>query len=159
MSQPKDGELLPADYNKLVASAELIDVKLIKTDFEVHGEFFSTDPDNHAHRYNCEVGRVFAQDDMLLGEIQMLAGCKIGRKWGLKARATYLVAYVVNGDAPKQAAARYLEKVARFSAYPYFRAHFAALCQGAGAEVPPLPVLRGNVPTKITPVTDETERT
>jgi hypothetical protein len=158
MPEPKRGELLPADYNKLVASAELIDVKLIKTDFEVHSEFFAVDPDARSHRYNCEVGKVLVQDDMLLGEIQMLAGCKIGRKWGLRAKATYLVAYVLNGDAPKQAATHYLEKVARFSAYPYFRAHFAALCQGAGAEVPPLPVLRGNVPTKIAPTSEVTSQ-
>jgi len=151
MAENEISELKLSDYNKLVASAELIDVKLIKSEFEVHGSFFSSDEAARGLRYACEVAKAVYEGDVLLGEIHMLAGCKAGRKWSLKARAAYLVAFHVSGGAPKEAAEYYVEKVARFSAYPYFRAHFAALCQGAGAEVPPLPVLKGNVPKNILP--------
>lgn len=85
----------------------------------------------------------------LIAEVALAAGCKQGRKWVLRGRSTYLVAYTVEGRPTVQAAEEYLNKVARFTAYPYFRAHFAGLCSQAGAQMPPLPVMKGNIPRKI----------
>lgn len=140
----------PQDYNRVVDAAELVDVKLVKSSFDLQPAFFAAS-DEVAFRYGCDLERsTYDQEsNFLVGEIAVEAGCKLGRRWVLKVRSTYVVAFSVAGKPPVEAAKTYLERVGRFTAYPYFRAHFAALCSAAGAEVPPLPVLKGNLPRRI----------
>ena len=141
----------PQDYNSVVDAAELLDVKLIKSSFDLQPHFFAAEDQDLDFRYTCDLERSSydAESKVLLGQIALEAGSKVGRKWVLRVRSTYVVAYSISGEPPEDAATGYLERVARFTAYPYFRAHFASLCSDAGAKVPPLPVLKGNVPTRI----------
>jgi hypothetical protein len=145
------------EYNALVNSAELMDIKLIKSDFDVQPIFFSTEDDKKSYRYDCELARSFHREggDYIFAEVALEAGCKVGRKWLLRSKSTYLVAYALDRPTSEAAALEYLKKVARFTAFPYFRAHFAEQCSQAGAVVQPLPVLKGNIPKKVDRETDK----
>lgn len=139
------------EYNNIVDAAELLDVKLIKSDFSVHPNFFVGGDHGSDFRYACDLisSHYDQATQRLIGEVALEAGSRSGRRWALRARAVYLVAYSVSGDPAEEAAFAYLERVGRFTAYPYFRSFFAGVCADAGAIVPPLPVLKGNLPRRI----------
>ncbi|MBO9710470.1 MAG: hypothetical protein J7521_19890 [Caulobacter sp.] len=144
-------DVAPGEYNAVVTGADLIDVKLISSTFNVEPVFFSQDKGKMNLSFGCEVATQFYLRDerKIIGTFLMEAGSKIGRKWVLRAKSTYLVVFDVEGDPSEEGALSYLRRIGKFVCYPYFRAHFAELCSGAGAEMPPLPVMRGNVPRKI----------
>jgi hypothetical protein len=141
------------DYNAVVQIADLIDIKLIHTTFDVVPALFLSEKDQHKFGYGCEFehGYYRGEDNVLIGTFKLEAGSKQGRRWLLRAKSTYLVMFDVEGNPSEEAALSYLSRIGKFACYPYFRSHFAALCSNAGAEMPPLPVMRGNLPKKIPP--------
>lgn len=149
--------IAPGDYNAVVTGADLLDVKLIGSTFSVEPQFFSEDRDSKNFSFGCEIatGYYLEEDRKLIGTFLLEAGSKTGRKWVLRAKSTYVVVFDVEGSPSEEAALSYLRRIGKFVCYPYFRAHFAGLCSGAGAEMPPLPVMRGNVPRKIPEILDE----
>lgn len=141
----------PDEYNDMVAQAELIDIKLIKSDFNVEPGFFALEDEENALRYSCELDVSLDGENTstLMGFYACEAGVKHSRKWLLKVKATYLVVYYVNGSATEAAKSAFLERVGRFACFPYFRGHVAHLATSAGAELAPLPVLKGNLPRAV----------
>ncbi|MEJ8404097.1 hypothetical protein WKI27_01905 [Brevundimonas vesicularis] len=144
---------IPAeDFNAVVEAAHLLDIKLISSEFSIQASFFGEPRDNIRFAYGCEPGahHFNAEDGRLIGTFFVEAGAKKSRKFLMKAKATYLIAFSVEGNPTEDSALAYLRKIGAFGCWPYFRSHFAALCANAGAEAPPLPIMTGNLPTKIT---------
>jgi len=141
----------PDAYNAVVDIAELLDVKLIKTDFEIRASYFSTDQEKLKFVYKCDlVAKHFSPDDgRLIGTFEVEAGAKYSRQFLLRSRAHYVIAFEILGAPEENAALTYLSRVGAFGIWPYFRSHFAHLCGSAGAEAPPLPIMRGNLPKKV----------
>lgn len=143
---------IPADdYNAVVNSAHLLDVKMISSEFSIKAPFFSEDRDDIRFVYGCELGAQHfnLEDGRLIGTFFVEAGAKKSRKFLLKAKATYLIAFAIEGAPTEESALAYLKRVGSFGCWPYFRSHFATLCASAGAEAPPLPIMTGNLPTKM----------
>lgn len=78
---------------------------------------------------------------MLAGTYHWSAEVKCGRKKILKLSAEYLVVYSGLKDAPEDYVRLYFNKLARFTSYPYFRAHFAMNVASSGLMLAPLPSL------------------
>jgi hypothetical protein len=141
----KPRKKLSADaYNAVVDTAELLDVKMIKSSFDVQPAFFGEPEDSLELRFDCDLAHSTfdSESKRLIAIFQCEAGAKKSRSWLLRAKFSYLVAYAVSGEPTPESAQAYMARVGRFTCYPYFRAHFASLCGQAGASMPPLPVLR-----------------
>jgi hypothetical protein len=140
-----------ADYENVVGTADLLDVKLTNSTFEVQPALFSLPESAKRYAYGCEPEAIHfhAESRRVFGVFALEAGVKSGRKWLFRVRSKYLIIYGVAGDADKLAVETFAERVGAFTCYPYFRAHYANLAGSAGAELPPLPVMRGAVPRNI----------
>lgn len=152
MSMAEKKPIPAEEYNAVVETAHLLDVKMIASEFSVRAPFFSEEKEGVRFVYGCEAGTQHynAEDGRLLGMFHVEAGAKKSRKFLLKAKATYVIAFAVEGKPTQEGALAYLSRVGSFGCWPYFRAHFATLCASAGAEAPPLPIMTGNLPTKMT---------
>lgn len=151
MAEPK--KPIPVeDYHAVLAAAYLLDVKLIRSDFSVEAEFFSSSKDDHRFVFGCEQAAYhFGGDNRLIGTFNVEAGIKKSRRFLLRSKAVYLIAFAIEGEVSEDAALAYLGRVGAFGCWPYYRAHFAELCSSAGVDVAPLPVMRGSLPTQIEP--------
>ena len=139
----------PAAYNELVAAARLRDIRLTRSEFGLEAEAVKFQADWKL-KHGCDVQDVhFAADkDLLLIWVLADAVCKSGNRRILWSKCKYLVAYDIHGSPSEEALHIFAKRVARFAAYPYFRAHFAELASQGGLHVPPLPIIRE---TKIVP--------
>jgi hypothetical protein len=134
--------LTPSAYNALVAAARLRDIRLIKSDFSL-----SPDGINRENEWKllntCEIQEVqFDPDGLLFAWVAAEAICKIKNKRVAAFRARYLIVYDVHGVPEEPAVEAFARRVARFAAYPYFRAHVAELASQAGVRLPPLPIIK-----------------
>ncbi|MFS0741963.1 hypothetical protein ABC365_15340 [Brevundimonas sp. 3P9-tot-E] len=152
MNMAEVKKLIPAEeYNDAVGSAHLLDVKMIASDFDIRATYFSFEKGDLKFSYGCESGvqHYSADDGKLVGTFHVEAIAKKSRKVLLKSKATYVVAFVVEGRPTEVGALAYLRRVGAFACWPYFRSHFATLCGAAGADAPTLPVMTGNLPAEI----------
>lgn len=143
---------VPADeYNEVVNAAHLLDVKMIMSEFNIRANYFTYESEDLRFAYGCEAGvqHYSADDGRLVGTFHVEAAAKKSRTFLLKARATYVVAFVIEGKPTEVSALAYLKRIGAFACWPYFRSHFATLCGAAGANAPILPVMRGNLPNKV----------
>lgn len=135
--------LTPAAYNSLVAAARLRDIRLLKADFSV-------DPNSLEHQDNwkltqtCEIqlAEFNAEAELLVTFVDAAATCKFKNKKIVTVRCRYIVVYDVQGKPEALAVNAFARRVARFAAYPYFRAHVAEISSQAGLRLPPLPIIK-----------------
>jgi len=80
-----------------------------------------------------------------VGSYLWTAEVRAGRTKAMKLSAEYLVAYNGLKDAPEEYVELYFMKLARFTTYPYFRAHFAMQVAASGLLLAPLPSLTDRV--------------
>lgn len=141
-----------AEYNEVVDAAHLLDVKMIESEFNIRAAYFAEEKENIRFVYGCDAGpqHYSMENGRLIGTFHLEAGAKHSRKFLLRAKATYVIAFAVEGKPSMEGALAYLARVGSFGCWPYFRSHFATLCGAAGADAPPLPIMTGNLPTKIT---------
>jgi hypothetical protein len=78
---------------------------------------------------------------MLAGTYNWAAEVKMGRSKILKLSTEYLIVYSGLKDSPEEYVRLYFNKLARFTSYPYFRAHFAMNVAASGLMLAPLPSL------------------
>ena len=83
------------------------------------------------------------------------ANCVKKRKKIISVKCRYLVVYEVDGAPDDLIIQAFSRRVARFAAYPYFRAHFAELVSQAGVYIPPLPIIKER---KILPNTEQAKK-
>ena len=132
-----------AAYNAFVASADVRDIRLIKSEFSVSPEALE---ERHALRreHACDITQSHYDSDnkLLYAWVAASAACYWKRKRILSSKCQYLIVYTVNAEPDDAAVPVFIRRVARFAAYPYFRSHFAHLASQAGLEIPPLPVIK-----------------
>jgi hypothetical protein len=154
MNNPQDTPVVkpavtPAEYNALVAAAQLQDIRLVKSAFELAPEGIEVRPEwkfTHA----CEIDQMHfdAAKSLLIASVSAEANAEIGEQGSvshhtmLSITCQYVVFYSVTGSPSDAAIDSFARRVARFAAYPYFRAHVAELASQAGLQLPPLPVIR-----------------
>jgi hypothetical protein len=80
-----------------------------------------------------------------VGSYIWTAEVRAGRTKAMKLSAEYMVAYSGLIDAPEEYVGLYFKKLARFTSYPYFRAHFAMQVAASGLMLAPLPSLTDRV--------------
>lgn len=131
-----------AEYNKVVAGAQLVTIQLMKSAFDVDSDYFSPDRKPTLHFDRGLEGCVFdVEDRTVAGWFKFEVQAKVGRKAVLKGSAVYMVVYSLNFDADEVAAKTYCERIGTFAAFPYFRSHTAHLAWEANVRLPPLPTI------------------
>jgi len=141
--ETKKTVVTPALYNALVASAQLRDIRLVKSQFYLEPDGLG-DPQNWQHTHSCEIetSHFDADKKLIWTWVTAEAACLYEKKRVVSAECRYLIVYKVDGEPEDLEVAAFAKRVARFAAYPYFRAHFAQLASQAGLELPPLPVIK-----------------
>lgn len=138
------GKVAASDYSAAVDAAEIIDIRLIKSEFAVEPEGLGRERSQWKQSYDFQVRdvRFDGTRNLLTGLVIGDAVCKVGRKRIIGLKCRYLVAYAVTGAPTEAAAEIFVRRVAAFAAYPYFRAHFAEVCSQSGIVLPPLPIMK-----------------
>ena len=144
MSESKSEETFDKDeYNRAVASARLLDVAVTASSFKLEREFFSESDKKRKlssdyHLIDCEFNEEFL---ILLVRFEVEA--KEGNRKLLKCRCDYNVVYSFSApNVSREAAVSFGRHIAQFTAYPYFRQHFAQRSWESGADLPVLPILK-----------------
>jgi len=137
----------PAAYNAFVATTTLQEVRLVKSDFALNPEGF-LDEDGWVYAHACELdsSHYDSERDLLFAFLSAEAFATKKRKRLVSVKCRYVVVYSVSGKPEESVVDAFAKRVARFTAFPYFRAHFADLMSQAGMHVPPLPVLKETRP-------------
>lgn len=143
--QQEDFELDFDIYASLSRAAELRDIKLLESKYEIKPEVFET-LENLAGMdfgFHGEPAMFYFDEEegLAIGQYRWKAEIKSGRKKELKFLVIYLVAYTGLKSFDEGHVRFYFEKVGRFSTYPYFRGLFAQHTSSSGMMLPPLPSL------------------
>jgi hypothetical protein len=148
-----ESEFVISKYNKVVRSAELLDIRLVASKFYAKPEYFEQkdevlSPDSGAKLaivdtlkwadYDPELG-------LLVGHLDWEAGCRKGRRRLLSVTASYLIAYRVSKNLEAKYVNVFLGNVGRFAVFPYFRSLVAQYSSASAAELPILPVLKQEI--------------
>lgn len=136
-----------AAYEDVARRARLREVRLVGASYRAKVSGFLSagrgDSADLRQSYSGEPAEhTFAVDrGIVAGTYRWTAEVKSGRSKVLKLTSEYLVVYSGLKDAPDEYVQLYFKKLARFTSYPYFRAHFAAHVSASGVLLAPLPSL------------------
>lgn len=142
-SLPTEEEMEQArsEYNKVVRHADLQSVQLLNVSFEVDAAFFS---DRANRKLDVKIehssNEFTASKGAALAFVNLAVSVRRSRKRTLACKAKYVVAYENLAGCSEEAVATFLDRVAPFACYPYFRSLFASLDWAAGTALPPLPI-------------------
>lgn len=131
-----------AEYNRIVNGAHLLDVALTKSTFDIKPEYFSDRPGRHKLASDFLIVGSDCDAGVLIIVAKFCAKARKGRKIVLKTEAVYNIVFSVPDDADCAAAVAFGRHMARFTAYPYFRAHVSQQSWESGAELPLLPIIK-----------------
>ncbi|WP_420607342.1 hypothetical protein [Novosphingopyxis sp.] len=131
-------------YNQVVAKANLIDLRLTASRSEIKPAALDVDRTGWDLKVGDELVEwdVDEEKERLWGRIIFKAECVDGKRKPIIVEGDYLIIYAVEGKVDKRSASLFINRVARFACYPYFRTLFAALLGQASVVMPPLPVLK-----------------
>lgn len=143
---PRPREISPKAYNAVAGAAKLTFIMLLKSDFEVHPEYFQMQAEKQFSQklmfgsevddpiYDKKKGSAAAEFTWILYQ-------KVSRKKVLKLTVKYLIAYNNLEGQNAEAVCAFVKKLGKFATYPYFRAHASQLSWESGAELPILPII------------------
>ena len=135
-------------YAQVARQANLMDVRLIESNFEVKPEFYA-ETEKSPITFNFSGGASnpsFLEEEGAAGAtFTWQASATKGRKKLLKIKCVFFVMYENLDDLMPDYAITYVYKIGRFTSYPYFRSIVATLCANAHAEMPTLPSLKERV--------------
>lgn len=134
------------EYSKTARLARLQEIRLISCNYSVNLKcFMDAEASDKPMRqgFSGEVsGHHFDQSDgLLVGGYSWSAEVRFGRKKALAIRAEYFLVYSGLSEAKPDYARLYFQKIARFTSYPFFRAHFAVQTSASSLSLAPLPSL------------------
>lgn len=138
---------VPAKYEEVARQARVREVRLVDSAYHAKVSSFhgstSDDSPELKQAFTGEPGQYsFSPEKGMLGGTYLWsAEVKAGRQKVLKLSTEYLVLYSGLKDAPEEYVRLYFNKLARFTTYPYFRAHFAMNVAASGLMLAPLPSL------------------
>ena len=141
------GEFDAAKYEGVARNARLREVRLVNSAYAAKVMNFMLDGMEMKQSYHgAPSSHSFAQErGLVVGSYLWSAEVRAGRAKALKFSAEYMVAYSNLKDGPEDYVSLYFKKLARFTSYPYFRAHFAVHIAASGLMLPPLPSLTDRV--------------
>lgn len=133
----------PEPYNDLVSHARLIGLRLTGSKFDIKPHALSDEREQWKYRINDKLDEwtLDCKNLRLRSLYSYEVSCGTGRRKSVTLSATYYATYKLSRECEEAAAFAYLQRVARYSCYPYFRALFAILTEQSGLLLPPLPVL------------------
>jgi hypothetical protein len=135
--------IAPAVYNAFVATAQLREIRLIKSEFTLRpGGLEEQESWRYIHSCEINASDFDAESGLLMAFVSAEAYCLEKRKRVVSTKCRYLIIYTVDGEPEQAVVDAFSRRVARFAAYPYFRAHFAELMSQAGVAAPPLPIIK-----------------
>ncbi|MBN9335791.1 hypothetical protein [Devosia sp.] len=136
-----EAEQLRDAYNAVVRDADLQAVQLLNISFEVEPAFFG-DKAKRKLDVKIELGQSdFDQEKgAVVAAVKLVVSVKKSRTTALHSKAEYLVVYENLAGHNPAAVKQFVDRVAPFACYPYFRSVFATLDWAAGTKLPPLPV-------------------
>jgi hypothetical protein len=140
---PPARKLDPQAYNELVAQANLHGLRLTGTRFDIRPHALAEERDRWAYRITDALKdwNLDSEALVLRGIYDYTAECVEGRRKPVALTATYLATWRLSATCEEHAALAFLQRVGRFSCYPYFRALFGILTEQSGLLLPPLPVI------------------
>lgn len=131
------------NYNRVVSHATIRDIRLVGSRFdlkpdavEANDRIWTFSLSDQLEDWTCDNGK-----GTLSGLYAYTASCMEGRRKLITVTGRYLSTYKLSDLCDEEAGRKFLARVGRFSAYPYFRAMFATLTQQSGVMLPPLPVI------------------
>ena len=130
------------EYNRIVAASQLIEVALVRSEFEVKPEYFEDAGGGRKLSTHQEIIGAECHSGIVIVVIKFAAKAKKGRKVALKSEALYNVVLSVPDDADIGMAEDFAKHMSRYTAYPYFRSHVAHHSWEAAADLPPLPIIK-----------------
>ncbi|MFC2967721.1 hypothetical protein [Acidimangrovimonas pyrenivorans] len=133
-------------YASVARKARLQDLRLCESNYFSKPECFmeaeETGKELSQGFYGEMSGHSFSSDSgLLVGGYVWGADVRFGRKKALKMKCEYVLIYSGLEGADAEYVRLYFKKIARFTSYPYFRAHFAHHSAASGLRLPPLPSL------------------
>lgn len=130
-------------YNRVVSHATIRDIRLVGSKFDLKPEAVEANDralsfslSDQLEDWTCD-----NEKRTLSGLYSYTASCVEGRRKLITVTGRYLSTYKLSDLCDEEAGRKFLARVGRFSAYPYFRAMFATLTQQSGVMLPPLPVI------------------
>ena len=128
-------------YNAVVREADLQAVQLLNLSFNVDPVFFG---DRSKRKLDVSIEHGTNEFDAAKGAafsfVNVDVSARRGRKRTLTCKAEYVVVYENLRGCDPGAVKLFLDRVAPFACYPYFRSVFATLDWAAGTMLPPLPI-------------------
>jgi hypothetical protein len=143
-------------YNAVVQSAELLEIRLTLSKFDVKSEYYLLKhKEADADKSHAKLGMGGAllesnyvkQEGLTFGNFEWFASSTKGRKRLLSIKSRYLVVYAVAKDLEDAYVQAFLANVGKFATFPYFRSLVATYNAAASADLPILPVLRQPINT------------
>ena len=140
-----------AKYEAVARKARVREVRLVESSYSAKITSFLTADQTEGvdlkQSYFGEPARYSFSPEkgVLAGSYHWTAEVKAGRAKVLKLSTQYLVVYSNLKEAPADYVQLYFNKLARFTTYPYFRAHFAMSTSASGLMLAPLPSLYDRV--------------
>jgi hypothetical protein len=147
-------QVIPTDeYNRIVHSADLSDLRLMDCQFEVKPAYFRALADMRHGGAGPDFSFGFSHIEYKVRkrENQSIVGSAIasieanavrGEEKLLFLEAKYFISYTFIGDHEENAISLFLDRVAKFAIYPYFRQLASSMASAAHAELPLLPILK-----------------
>lgn len=136
-------------YNDIARTACLRDVRLVDTQFKMDFRKANIleDDEETSKNYGGKCKKISFHKDLgvAVSHFEWIANVFSGRSKPLRLKANYIIVYSDLEEKEEEYVHIYVEKLSRFTSYPYFRALFSTLTSAAGLALPPLPTLTDRV--------------
>jgi hypothetical protein len=156
-ANPEPPRFIIKKYNAVVKSADLVDIRLLSSKFDVKTEYFTlkqAEEDEQKkrikHAFGWDLSRFSYSQETghMFGHLEWSATSTRGKKTLLTIKATYLIVYTAGEDLEEEYVSAFLSNVGRFATFPYFRSLVATYSAAASADLPLLPILKQPIATE-----------
>ncbi|CAN7433678.1 hypothetical protein LJR251_002771 [Rhizobium rhizogenes] len=128
-------------YNSVVEAAQLNDIQLLNLSFAVNPAFFNENAENGLS-YDVSLKETHYDSDAgaAVAFVECAVQARDGNEDTLLCTANYSIVYSLADRCDTEETKAFLQRVAPFACYPYFRGLFASLDWAANTHLPPLPI-------------------
>lgn len=149
-NQKSSSDKARRDYGKVVESAELMEITLVSSHFQIGEEYFkalgdAVEESKQLGLYcHSKLSRVSynSKEKILFGQFEWKTYAKKEDTSLLEVNATYAIYYKCSKRVNKEAANQFVSRVGRFATFPYFRSLVGFYSTASNAQLPILPVLK-----------------
>ena len=149
-NSPAESKLARLEYNRVVKSVSLHDIRLLSSSFDLEAAYFEilesakTNDESLELIFASELSLVSYEEDsrVLIGQFDWNAKAEKEENQILNIRATYLIIYDSEEELDEEAARRFVARVGRFATFPYFRTLVGFYSTASSTGLPILPVLK-----------------